>query len=116
MSKTKVFFDTHVLLYLLSADTRKANQAEQTIAQGGIISAQVLNEFCSVASRKLKRPYAEIRDVLITLRRLVSVEPLTEATHNSGMTLAERYGFCFYDSLIVAAAFWLDARCFILRI
>ena len=47
--------------------------------------------------------YTEIRDVLITLRKLVSVEPLTEATHDSGMTLAERYGFSFHDSLTVAA-------------
>lgn len=49
-------------------------------------------------------PCTEIRDILIKLRKLVSVEPLTEATHDSSMTLAERYGFSFYDSLTVAAA------------
>ena len=53
MSKTRVFFDTNVLLYLLSADTPKADQAEQTIAQGGVMSVQVLNECCSIASRTL---------------------------------------------------------------
>ena len=45
-------------------------------------------------------PYTEIRDVLIMFRKLVSVEPLTEATHDSGMTLAESYGFSSHDSLL----------------
>lgn len=112
MRGTDAFFDTHVLLYLLSADAAKADRAEQVIAQGGIISVQVLNEFAAVASRKLKMPYAEIRDVLTTLRPLVMVEPLTEATHAAALALAERYGFAFYDCLIVAAA--LEAGCQVL--
>ena len=32
MSATKAFFDTNVLLYLLSADDDKADRAEQTLA------------------------------------------------------------------------------------
>ena len=47
------FFDTNVLLYLLSEDNRKADRAEAIIAMGGVISVQVLNEFASVASRKM---------------------------------------------------------------
>lgn len=38
MSAAKAFFDTNVLLYLLSADDAKADRAEQTLAEGGIIS------------------------------------------------------------------------------
>ena len=47
------FFDTNVLLYLLSGDQAKANAAETLVASGGIVSVQVLNEFASVATRKL---------------------------------------------------------------
>ena len=47
------FFDTNVLLYLLSEDVAKADRAEDLLADGGVISVQVLNEFAAVASRKL---------------------------------------------------------------
>ena len=52
MSGAEVFLDTNVLLYLLSGDADKADRAEELIADGGVISVQVLNEFASVASRK----------------------------------------------------------------
>ena len=45
MPDAKPFFDTHVLLYLLSEDTAKVDRAEELIANGAVISAQVLNEF-----------------------------------------------------------------------
>jgi predicted nucleic acid-binding protein len=105
----KTFFDTNVLLYLLSADSIKADRAENIIARGGIISVQVLNEFASVASRKHRLTYPEIREVLDTLRAVCKVEPLTVDTHERGLAIAERYGFSLYDSLIVAAA--LKAGC-----
>jgi predicted nucleic acid-binding protein len=53
MKRTDVFFDTNVLIYLLSAADAKADIAEALLAQGGVISVQVLHKFCSVASRKM---------------------------------------------------------------
>ncbi len=100
----KPFFDTNVLLYILSADTAKADRAERVVSDGGTISIQVLNEFASVASRKLGMPYSEIRDVLGTIREACSVESMTVNTHELGLEIAERYGFSIYDALIVAAA------------
>ncbi len=61
---SRQFFDTKVLLYLLSADQAKARRAEELIAAGGWVSVQVLNEFASVALRKLRMPIAEIRECL----------------------------------------------------
>ena len=52
MRATDIFFDTNVLLYLISGDSIKADRAEELIGAGGVISVQVLNEFASVASRK----------------------------------------------------------------
>ncbi len=49
----RVFFDTNVLLYLLSGNAARANRAEALIAGGGVVSVQVLNEFASVTSKKL---------------------------------------------------------------
>lgn len=48
------FFDTYVVLYLLSAGTAKADRAEAALAPGGTISVQVLNELAAIASRKLR--------------------------------------------------------------
>lgn len=104
MSGGKPFFDTNVVLYLLSADQAKADRAEALLAEGGIISVQVLNEFAAVASRKLGMSWPEIREVLDQVRAVSSVEPLLVETHQRGLSVAERYDLSLYDALIVAAA------------
>jgi predicted nucleic acid-binding protein len=53
MKAANAFFDTNLLLYLLSEEPAKSEKAEELIAHGGVISVQVLNEFVSVATRKL---------------------------------------------------------------
>ena len=98
------FFDTNVILYLLSGDRNKADRAEAMLAQGGTISVQVLNEFAAVASRKLKMTYAEIGDVLATVRAVCRVVPVTEEMHDRALGLAGRYRFGFHDAVIVAAS------------
>jgi len=104
MSGAESFLDTNVLLYLLSGETDKADRAEELIAGGGVISVQVLNEFASVASRKLGLSWSEIRDVLESVRAVSRTEVLAVETHDRGLALAERYGFSVYDSMIVASA------------
>lgn len=79
-----------MLLYLLSAEHDKAERAESLLADGAAISVQVLNEFASVALRKLAMT-------------------VTEDTHDRALTLTERHGFAFYDALLIAAA--LRAGC-----
>ncbi len=98
------FFDTNVVLYLLSADMAKADRAEELISLGGTISVQVLNEFVAVASRKLRMPLSEIRDVLSQIRAVCTIEPITIETHDRALHIAERYGLSTYDALIVSAA------------
>ena len=112
MKTDRCFFDTNILLYLLSEDNCKADRAEAIIAVGGVISVQVLNEFSSVAFRKFKMSYAEIRDTLLTVRTLCQTQPVTLDTHELGLDIAERYGFSLYDSMIVSAA--LQSGCTIL--
>ena len=104
MSATNRFFDTNVLLYLLSGDDAKADRAEEVLASGGVISVQVLNEFASVAARKLQMSMAEIREVLTTIRAVCKVVPINEETHDKGLELSERYALSIYDAMIVAAA------------
>lgn len=47
------FIDTNIIVYLASRDVRKADRSEKIRAAGGVVSVQVLNEYVSVARRKL---------------------------------------------------------------
>lgn len=103
------FFDTNVLLYVVSGDALKADRAEKLVAEGGTISVQVLNEFANVARRKLGLPWTETRTLLATMRGLLRTVDLTVETHELGLNLAERHSLSIYDAMIAAAA--LNADC-----
>ncbi len=103
------FFDTNVLAYIASGDAAKADRAEAAIAGGGTVSVQVLNELANVARRKMQMSWSETRTLLGTLRNLLTVHPLTLEIHDTGLRLAERYGFSTYDAMIAASA--LQAGC-----
>ncbi len=98
------FFDTNVLLYLASGNPAKADRAEGLVAVGGTISVQVLNEIANVARRKMRMPWKETHAFLAMVRSLLSVVPVTIETHETGIALAERYGFSTYDAMIAASA------------
>jgi predicted nucleic acid-binding protein len=97
-------FDTNVVLYIAGSDSAKAARAEQLARRGGIISVQVLNESTSVLRRKRDMPWPGLRVFLDELQTMLEVRPLTLEIHQSGLSLAERYGFSIYDSFIVASA------------
>jgi predicted nucleic acid-binding protein len=103
------FFDTNVLLYLVSTDHRKADRAEELVRGGGTISVQVLNEITNVARRKARMSWAETHGLLDAIRGLLNTEPLTLDVHETGLALAERYNLSPYDAMIAASA--LEADC-----
>ncbi|MFZ1963970.1 MAG: PIN domain-containing protein [Roseiarcus sp.] len=98
------FFDTNVLLYLVSGDAKKADRAEALVRRGGAISVQVLNEAANVARRKMGMDWLQTREFLASLRGLLTVAPLTLETHELGLDFAERYTLSIYDAMIAAAA------------
>jgi predicted nucleic acid-binding protein len=110
MNGAENFFDTNVVLCLLSADAAKADRAEELLALGGTISVQVLNEFVAVAWRKLRMSLAQVREVLAPVRAVCAVEPVTVETHERALHVAERYGLSIHDALIVSAALLAGCR------
>jgi predicted nucleic acid-binding protein len=104
MSAVDAFFDTSVLLYLLSTNAAKADRVEELLAARGTISVQVLNEFAAVSLRKLRMPLPEVKEILETVRAVCDVVPLTVETHDRALAIVARYGFSLYDSLLIAAA------------
>ncbi|MGD0762023.1 MAG: PIN domain-containing protein [Roseiarcus sp.] len=103
------FFDTKVLAYSVTSDPRKL-RADRILSHGGVISAQVLNEFANVARNKLRKSWPEIEYAVERICRAVdAVVPLTRAINAAALALARDHGFSFYDALIVAAA--IEAGC-----
>ena len=103
------FFDSNVLLYVVSNEPEKGKRATELLANGGTISIQVLDEFASVAQRKLGRTMHETRAALSYIRSICTIHVADLKTHDRGLDVAERYRFSIYDSMLIAAA--LEAGC-----
>ena len=98
------FIDTNIIVSLMSGDVAKASKAESLIANGGVISVQVLNEFTSVARRKLAMSWAETEEVLQALKANLEVVSLTLASHECAVALASAHELNINDASIIAAA------------
>jgi predicted nucleic acid-binding protein len=105
----RAFLDTNILVYAFVEDPR-AVVAEALLAQKCDTSVQALNEFATVARRKLRMDWQEVEEALALLQTVCgTIHPIELKTHADALRLAQRYGFSIYDALIVAAA--LRAGC-----
>jgi predicted nucleic acid-binding protein len=106
---TPEFLDTNVLVYAFTADARAA-AAQDLLARGCIVGVQTLNEFVSVARRKLAMTWGEIDEALSSLRAVCArIVPMDLAVHEAALAIARRHGLAIFDATVVAAA--LAARC-----
>ena len=85
------FFDTNAVLYLLSADTARADRSEELLGTGGIVSVQVLNETVSVARRKMRLSWPEVDELLGLVKASCEVVPLTLQGHELALRIATRH-------------------------
>ncbi len=116
----RFFLDTNILVYTFdSRFPEKQQKARRLVSdalatQEGIISSQVVQEFLNVASRKFSKPltWADCRRCLDeVLTPLCEIFPSVDL-YQQTIDLAERWGYSFYDSLVIAAA--LEGGCKIL--
>lgn len=110
----RVFFDTNVLIYSYAAyePLKQALALVALQAPDAWLSTQVLIEFANVYSRKLKVDWPDVEIALAELTRDFAVYQTTPGTIAHATRLAHRYGFSWFDALIVAAA--LECGCEIL--
>src|SRR6266567_4386944 len=109
----KVFFDTNVLIYAIAQNDSRGPRAEALLAAGGVVGVQVLNEFVSVARRKMRMPWKDVTEALDAIRVLCPAPvSITISTHEMALKIAQDHGCEIYDALVVAAA--LEAGCAIL--
>ncbi len=110
--KDRIFLDSNVIIYSLGMDKIKKKISIDLLRKSPYISIQVVNEVVNISVKKLKMSNINayrIGRVLIDRCKTVS---LTERVVLKGFDISERYGFSFWDSLIVAAA--LETECSIL--
>jgi predicted nucleic acid-binding protein len=106
----KPFIDTNVIVYAFEEGAPKQEAALDLLAAGGVTSVQVLNEFATVARRKLGFDWTEIEEAVAGICVLLpDPAPLRVETHVRAIEVAKRFDFSIYDALIVAAA--LEAGC-----
>jgi predicted nucleic acid-binding protein len=106
----KTFFDTNVLIFAVGQDDPRSAQAEELLASGGVVSVQILNEFASVARRKILMSWSDVTEALDAFRVLCpSPLPITVEMHQAALKIAEKHGYNIYDALVVSAA--LEAGC-----
>jgi predicted nucleic acid-binding protein len=116
-SAKRVFFDTNIVVYCFDTlEPHKQARAKDLLAHAlnsklGVVSYQVVQEFCNVAckARRLQIPIERIQAyvnlVLQPMNRVASSPALVE----SALALRNEHRFSFYDSLIIASA--QQARC-----
>lgn len=106
---TRSFIDTNILVYAEASD----EPAKQRIAldllkqlfetTSGVLSTQVLQEYCNVAIKKLKLPAAHIRAQL-DLYEQFEVVQVTPAIIRAGLDLHQTRSVSFYDAIVLASA------------
>jgi len=104
----EVFLDTNIFVYCFDADNpSKQTIAKKLVSEGGwFVSWQVIQEFSSVALHRFKVPLksGDLSDY-IALRLWPECHILpSQAIFNQAISIHGRYGFCFYDSLVLASA------------
>ena len=109
------FIDSNVLVYLFDeTDLEKYHRARVLVnrlvdGKSGCISYQIVQETLNVITTKLGISHRRVVEFMDeTLAPLWQIDPSSEL-YPRALELRERYGFSFYDSLIVAAA--LEAGC-----
>lgn len=107
----RFFVDTNILLYAhdrsagIKHERARAVLEDLWATRSGVVSTQVLQEFCVNARRKAAKPLtlAETRDA-VTDYLAWQVVVNTSASVLEALELEERYKLTFWDALIVQAA------------
>ena len=113
MRADRAFLDTNLFVYLYSdTNTDKRGQVIQAMNRYEcFISTQVLNEFCNVCIRKLKLPTPSVKKAVEEIRNACNLIMVDDTTVLAALDLHARYGYHYYDCLVLASALEGKCRC-----
>jgi len=109
--KDRVFLDTNIFVYTQSAiEPRKRAICLRIIDQYDcFVSTQVLNEISNVMLKKLKMGTGDVKQIVAAVNDNCNVNIVNYDTVQKSLNLNEKYGYTYYDSLILASA--LESGC-----
>ena len=105
----RAFIDTNILIYAEANDAgfkqrRALDLLRQLYEDGaGVLSTQVLQEYCNVALKKLKLPAQHVRAQLALYQQFEVVQ-VTPDIIQLGIDLHQTRSLGFYDALVLASA------------
>ena len=116
----RFFLDTNILVYSFDqANPKKEKIAKDLILLGlesgrASISFQVIQEFINVSTRKFANPlsYEDVSRYFQKVLQPLYEVPSSIELYLKAISIAERWGYSFYDSLIISGG--LIANCPIL--
>jgi predicted nucleic acid-binding protein len=117
MISQSYFLDSNIWLYcLLSNQSLDAQEGERkrniarslTEVEGVVISTQVINEVCSNTLRKASMTELQIKRLIRSFQVNCTIVTVEIDLLESASDLRSRYGFSFWDGLIVASALAAD--------
>ncbi len=108
------FVDTNVLVYLFSDEPDKQQRANALLISAPpeetlVISTQVIGEFVNVCLRRGLLSETETAALIDVFASALEVARPEIETLREGMRLRERYGYAWWDSVLLATA--LEAGC-----
>jgi predicted nucleic acid-binding protein len=105
----RTFIDTNILIYAEVSDSPVKKEValallkQHFLETTGVLSTQVLQEYCNVAVKKLKLPMQHIREQL-DLYEQFEVIQVTPTIIRLGLDLHQTRSISFYDALILGSA------------
>jgi predicted nucleic acid-binding protein len=101
----KPTLDTNVLIYAFGKQDDDRKQIAKTIiSKCAVISLQVVNETVYVLLKKFKFTPNELDNVVGFLKFNFVISDLNIRTLDYTLKISDRYGFSFWDSMMVASA------------
>ncbi|MCL2602971.1 MAG: PIN domain-containing protein [Defluviitaleaceae bacterium] len=108
----KAFYDTNIMIYLYAdSEPEKQEICKRMIdmADECVVSTQILNEINNVMFKKWGLLVETVTKVQSDIRKICKITYINEAIIDSAIDLYKRYGFSYYDCLMLASA--LDNGC-----
>ena len=101
-----------MFIYLYSEDDFEKQYVSQIFVDryDCVISTRVLNEFCNVCIRKLNKTVDEIALAVEEIIGQCIVNNIKKANINQALEIHERYGYGYFDCLMIASALISDCK------
>ena len=111
----EAFLDTNILLYPYDSSAEEKGEICSALFErySCCASVQTLNEFCSVNTRKWKQESTTVARAVKEIRDVCQIGMISLNTLFAALNLHNRYGYTFFDCLMLASALEYGCKYFI---